>query len=137
MHELKIDYPKVPYPHNDKYFWKIVELGKQLRLIHTQEIDIKRDNIIFSGVGDNCIDRYKVIDDMIYINKKQHFSIEGQSVQEAWDYVIGGNAPLQKWLKDRKGLVLSDKDIDAFKYIVAAVIETQKIMNVVDELIML
>lgn len=35
--------------------------------------------------------------------------------EHVWKYVMCGYQPLQKWLKDRKGIVFSEKDIAQFR----------------------
>jgi hypothetical protein len=42
---------------------------------------------------------------------------------------------LNKWLKDRKGRVLSTEDIEHYKKVVAALHETRQIMQKIDEVI--
>ena len=44
---LKIDFPRVPYPADVNMFWKLVDLGGQIRAIHLLESDVV-DNFITS-----------------------------------------------------------------------------------------
>lgn len=39
---LKIDFPRVPYPKNEKTFWELVKLGSELREIHLLESPLVR-----------------------------------------------------------------------------------------------
>ena len=55
--------------------------------------------------------------------------------QKVWNFSIGGYRPAEKWLKDRKGRVLSDDDIDHYRQILAALAGTERLMNEIDELI--
>ena len=50
----------------------------------------------------------------------------------AWEFYIGGYQPAQKWLKDRRGRVLSYKDILHYSKIIVALSETGRIMQGVD-----
>ena len=68
----------------------------------------------------------------MFINSDQYF--EGVA-PEAWKFSIGGYRPVEKWLKDRKGRVLSDADNDHYRQIVAALADTERLMNEIDELI--
>ena len=53
----------------------------------------------------------------------------------AWEFSIGGYRPVEKWLEDRKGRVLSDDDSDYYGQIVAALADTERLRNEIDELI--
>ena len=51
---------------------------------------------------------------------------------EAWEFYIGGYQPAQKWLKDRKGRVLSFDDIAHYRKIISVLMETSRIMKEID-----
>lgn len=133
--ELKIDYPKIPYPDNAEYFWKVVSIGAELIRLHTQEEVLDVSNIDFIDNGTNIIERYKLIDGKIYINKSQFFSSQKVDITSAWEYVIGGNQPLQKWLKDRKQICLTEEDIRHYKENIVGISRTMDLMNRIDEII--
>lgn len=129
--ELKIDYPKIPYPNDADYFWKMVKLGGEIRRIHLMEADILNTPITTYPVeGENEVTKPAHKNGKVYINKEQYFD----GVPElAWNFYIGGYQPLQKWLKDRKGRMLSDEDIVHYQKIVVALIETDRLMKEIDE----
>jgi Type ISP C-terminal specificity domain len=52
-----------------------------------------------------------------------------------WKFHVGGYQACQKWLKDRKGRVLSFDDIQHYQRIVAALAETIQFMEQIDEVI--
>ena len=52
--------------------------------------------------------------------------------ETAWNFHIGGYQPAQKWLKDRRGRVLSWDDIGHYQRIVEILIETDRIMREID-----
>ncbi|MDR9417885.1 type ISP restriction/modification enzyme [Gracilimonas sp.] len=53
---LKIDFPRVPYPEDPKQFWKLVELGGELRQIHLLEHPVVEDFITtYPESGSNII----------------------------------------------------------------------------------
>lgn len=134
--DLKINYPQVPYPSNAEYFRTLAKLGKQLRLIHIEEEKLSSISYQFTPLGNNTIEKYAYKDGKIYINKKQCFSSDAGVIdQSIWDYTIGGNQPLQKWLKDRKGLALGDQDIEHYKYIIEAVRQTICLMSEIDKIV--
>ncbi|MBR4022533.1 MAG: DNA methyltransferase [Ruminococcus sp.] len=128
---LKIDFPRVPYPTDIDMFWKMVELGGQIRRIHLMEADVLNTPVTTYPVdGENEVTKPAYKNGKVYINKEQYFD----GVPElAWNFYIGGYQPLQKWLKDRKGRKLSDEDIAHYQKIVVALTETDRLMKEIDE----
>ena len=66
----------------------------------------------------------------MFVNKTECFY---DVPQVAWEFYIGGYQPAQKWLKDRKGRVLSAEDIKHYRKIIRALTETDRIMKKIDE----
>lgn len=128
---LKIDFPRVPYPTDVDMFWKMVKLGGEIRRLHLMESSLL-DTLItrYPINGSNEVEKVTRKDNRVYINKTQYF--EGVS-DLAWNFYIGGYQPLQKWLKDRKGRMLSDEDIIHYQKIVVALTETDRLMKEIDE----
>ena len=82
-------------------------------------------------VGDNLIEKIEYKDGNIYINEEQYFA----NVPEvAWNFYIGGYQPAQKWLKDRKGDVLTFEDVLHYQKIIVALNETNKVMLNIDKI---
>ncbi len=129
---LKIDFPKLPYPKDDETFWQLVEKGKELRSLHLLESP-KLQNFIttFPESGSEIVEKVKFENGKVFINEKQYF---GNVPEIAWNFFIGGYQPAQKWLKDRKGQTLSNKDLEHWQKIVIALFETDKIMKEIDEI---
>lgn len=130
---LKVDFPRIPYPTNKDTFWKLVELGSQVRQLHILESPKVEQYITKYPVsGSNEVDKLKYTDCWVYINETQYF----ESVPEvAWNFYIGGYQPAQKWLKDRKGRTLSFDDILHYQKIIVALTETDRLMREIDEVI--
>ncbi len=86
----------------------------------------------FQGKGDNRVKKLKYDDKagVLYINKEQYF--EGIS-QDVWSYQIGGYQVCDKWLKDRKGRILSLDEIQTYCRIVTAIQKTIEIQKAIDE----
>jgi very-short-patch-repair endonuclease len=142
---LKIDFPRVPYPYDVEVFWKLVELGGELRQIHLLESPKVTQYITsYPNDGDNVITRsltkkspgFEMTDETtktgrVWINDQQYFD----GVPEvAYNFYIGGYQPAQKWLKDRKGRQLSFEDIMHYQKIIVALTETDRIMKEIDEI---
>jgi len=129
---LKIDFPKVPFTKDYKLFNKMSEYGNRLVDIHllkSPELDspIAR----FQGKGDNKVEKIKYGQGKVYINNNQHF--EGVS-REVWQYQIGGYQVCDKWLKDRKGRILSLDDIKHYCKVVTALSKTIESQKEIDNL---
>mgnify|MGYP002767167157 FL=1 len=130
---LKIDFPRIPYPANKDYFFNVAELGKRLREIHLMEFPEVKEYITSYGVsGDNEIIKPEYKDNKVYINRTQYFD----NVPEvAWNFYIGGYQPAQKWLKDRKGRILSYDEILHYQKIIKALVLTNDIMQQIDKIV--
>jgi predicted helicase len=127
---LKIDFPRVPYPKDKYKFWELVALGAELRQLHLLEgVAINQLVTQYPVSGSNSVDTPRYEDGKVYINDGQYF--DGVP-KLAWGFYIGGYQPAQKWLKDRKGKVLSFEDILHYQKIIKALIETCRIMEEID-----
>lgn len=127
---LKIDFPRVPFPTNQKQFWALVDLGREIRELHLLESE-KVNNFITSYPedGTNIVEKPVFKDGKVYINKSQYFD----GVPEvAWNFYIGGYQPAQKWLKDRKDSELSYEDIMHYNRMIVALTETDRLMREID-----
>ncbi|MBA4348527.1 MAG: DNA methyltransferase, partial [Thermodesulfovibrio sp.] len=102
---LKIDFPRIPFTNDYKLFKKMAEYGEklvELHLLKSSELD--KPIAKFQGEGSDKVEKLKNERGNLYINDVQYF--EGIP-QEVWEYQIGGYQVCEKWLKDRKGRVLS------------------------------
>jgi predicted helicase len=129
---LKIDFPRVPYPTNEKTFWQLVALGSEIRQIHLLESPIVEKYITQYPIdGDNVITKPKYENGKVFINDTQYFD----NVPEvAWTFFIGGYQPAQKWLKDRKERTLEFDDILHYQKIIVALTETDRLMKEIDKI---
>jgi len=129
---LKIDFPRIPYPEDLVTFWQLVNLGAELRQIHLLESHIVDKYITTYPInGSNEVSKLQYKGGHVWINSEQFFD----SVPlKAWDFYIGGYQPAQKWLKDRKGRILSFDDIMHYQKIIVALTETDRIMKEIDKI---
>lgn len=140
---LKIDFPRVPYPKDTETFWRLVQLGGQLRQIHLLESPKVEEYITsYPKNGSNTITRsltktdigYEPINNTlgkVWINDEQYFD---NVPLIAWEFYIGGYQPAQKWLKDRKNRTLSYEDILHYQKIIVALTETNRLMKEIDKI---
>lgn len=124
---LKVAFPRIPYPINLSDFWKRAHHGAALRKLHLLE-DLPALKIITTfPVGGTCeVENAKFIGGRVYINSTQYF----EGVPEvAWDWRVGGYRPLQKWLKDRKGRILTVDELRHWQRLVSIMVETARLME--------
>lgn len=129
---LRSEFPRIPYPNKKDVFWKLVELGDSLICCHLMKNKEDKEIISFEGNGDNTITKAEYKNGGIYINKNQKFKNVDEKL---WCSYIAAYQPLQKWMKDRKGMILSDKDIEHYKQMIAAIQRTIEIMDKIDQVI--
>ena len=85
----------------------------------------------YSVNGTNEVANLRYEDGKVWINSDQFFD---KVPIVAWEFYIGGYQPAQKWLKDRKGRVLSFEDIMHYQKIIVALYETDRIMKAIDKI---
>ncbi len=130
---LKIDFPRIPYPENTEYFFKISELGKQLREIHLMISPVLDEYITsYPVAGSNDVEKVEFKDNKVYINKTQYFD---NVPETAWNFYIGGYQPAQKWLKDKKGYILDYENILHYQKIILSLTKTNEYMQEIDKII--
>lgn len=130
---LKIDFPRVPYPKNEKQFFALAKLGEELRYLHLLESPkVEKFITTYSEAGENLVEKVVYKNGKVYINASQYF---GGVPEVAWNFYIGGYQPAQKWLKDRKGRKLTNADIEHYQKIIVALTETDRLMKKIDEII--
>ena len=126
---LKIDFPKIPYPTNAKEYHRLSAIGSQLRKLHLMEAVPASKHAQFNTPGSNMVDKPEYKGGNVWVNKDQCF----EDVPEiAWNFYIGGYQPAQKWLKDRKGCILSYDDIIHYRKIITILLETDRLMHEID-----
>jgi len=135
---LKKGFPRLLLTSNAKLFRELCKFGDRLVNLHLME---KSGQITTSYPisGDNKIEKVeytqptdKSEQGRVWINKTQYF--DGVS-PEVWEFHVGGYQVCQKWLKDRKGGTLFYDDINHYQKIVAALAETIRLMDKIDEII--
>ncbi len=132
---LKMDFPRLPLTGNKALFSSLVGLGAELVSLHLMEPP-RLENFItrFPISGSQVVERVRYEENRrrVFINDQQFF--EGVPL-DAWAFQVGGYQVLHKWLKDRKGRVLSYQDLHHYQKIVVALAETIRLMAVIDAVI--
>jgi hypothetical protein len=131
---LKIDFPRVPFTKDFKLFQKMSAFGKDLTDLHLLKSKSLNNPISkFQGDGTNVVEkpRYNEKEKQVFINKERYF--EGIE-KEVWEYQIGGYQVLDKWLKYRKGRILTLDDIRHYCKVVTALKKTIEIQKEIDKL---
>ena len=82
----------------------------------------------------NEVEKVAYSDETVWIDKGQTEGFEGVT-GNVWNFHIGGYQVCEKWLKDRKGRILSAEDITHYQKIVVALNETMRLMKEIDEVI--
>jgi predicted helicase len=148
---LKIDFPRVPLTSDVDLFWTLVQLGSELVDLHlVQHPKLSEKITSFPVPGSNQVkprggfpkfipageSRTKTSEvaeeNRVYINLEQYFRGVPEDV---WEFQVGGYQVLDKWLKDRRGRVLSYDDLEHYQRIVVALKETIRLMDEIDQAI--
>jgi hypothetical protein len=152
---LKIDFPRIPLTTDLSLFRTLCALGAELVALHLMESPLL-DNLITSYPlpGDDIVERvaYRAPGEpepgsgkplekgRVYISEgKPKEGKVGQYFDgvppEVWNFQVGGYQVCEKWLKDRKGRVLSYDDRVHYQKIVVALQETIRLMAAIDQAI--
>jgi predicted helicase len=145
---LKIDFPRVPLTSDVDLFWTLVALGDELIRLHLMDHPaLARPLTSYPVPGDNRVkrrggfptfipageSRTKTGDaaerNRVYLNLEQYVAGVPEAV---WDFEVGGYQVLHKWLKDRRGRVLSYDDLAHYQRMVVALRETIRVMGEID-----
>ena len=154
---LRHDFPRVQLPGDGELFAALAALGEKLVGLHLFESHLSNaSDLNFPVPGTNTVEgahpRYlrpgapdpltdEPIDaGRVYISKDDKRSGKrGQYFRgvrpEVWEYEVGGYQVCSKWLKDRRGAVLTLTDITHYERLVATVDQTLGIAEEIDVLI--
>ena len=102
--------------------------GKKLFEIHLPDLYYREAN---SPIVLQELRTYKFINDTVVLND----SLVIQAFPYVKEKLLGGYAPADKWLKDRKGKPLTQSDIDTYKRIVQTLAETDTLMDEIEAII--
>ncbi len=138
---LQDGFPTIPYPSTADYFFQMAEYGKNIRLLHLLIGISEKDFVTSYPVWlpkDNNLCEKRVFEETgdgvgkVWINEKQYFD---QVPRDAWNLIVSGYQPLDRWLKDRKGKKLTNDEIDHYQKMIVALQKQIKVMEDIDILI--
>jgi hypothetical protein len=130
---LKSDFPRIPLVKTKEEFEKLAELWSKLTKLHLLE-----EVASIQWVGDfttkwsNIVEKVMYKEWNLYINKDQYFSNISEEVRE---FTIGWYQVLDKWLKSRKGRVLTDEDVLHLQKVARSLSHTIDVMKKIDEVV--
>ena len=128
--QLKIDFPRIPFPKYYETFLRISEIGKSLIDLHVMKTPV-RGMLNYPEGGENRVTKIVYEKGKLFINEKQYFN---GVTEEIWDFKIGSYNVLKKWLKERTRLELHSSDIENFSRIARIIQETIILVNTIDTL---
>lgn len=134
---LKSDFPRVPLTSDPDLFRALCALGDRLVGDHLLE-RVLPATVSYPIAGDSRVDAVRYLEPdpaqgrkgRVYINKEQYFDGVAPDV---WEFHIGGYQVAEKWLKDRKGRILTYDDIEHYGKTLAALADTDAIMEQIDD----
>lgn len=143
--QLVRDFPRVLRPSGDGVFTALAKLGKRLIAVHT----MKPDQVVdrqpeFAGDKNQTVGRVAWSNDTVWLDQppaKRGRAVSPRGAgfvgvsRDVWESRIGSYQVCEKWLKDRRGRVLSEEDVIHYRRIVVSLAETLRIMCEVDDVI--
>jgi predicted helicase len=152
---LKIDFPRLPLTRNLGLFRALARLGGELVAFHLVNAPMQAG--ISLSLPDKAIGTFRYAQppilrlryqgphkpvvqklywsaNTVWLNTDQSACFHGVP-EKVWKFHIGGHQVCAKWLKDRKGRILSADDLLHYHRIVIALHETIRLMAEIDRVI--
>ena len=135
---LKRDFPRVPLTSSLHLFRALAAKGRELVALHllkledAQQLDSFITTYPVAGSDEVLRIKYDAAKRRVLINDDQYF---GEVPAETWTFAVGGYQVCEKWLKDRKGRVLTYEDQQHWQRVVVALTETRRLIAEIDEII--
>jgi predicted helicase len=132
---LKIDFPRLPLTGNLELFHALAKLGGELIALHLLESPkLDKPNTEFIGRRNPEVEKASWSKKTVWLDKAQTIGFKGVA-EDVWNFHIGGYQVCEKWLKARKGCMLSKDDVAHYQKIIVALSETIRLMAEIDDLI--
>ncbi|QDU77240.1 hypothetical protein Pan97_43050 [Bremerella volcania] len=128
---LQVEFPRVFFPPDYDIHCQLSELGERLISLHLPVEDLVSGEIDPPAVP-VASGHPKHRDERIWIDGNTPIA---QADTDAWLFHIGSHQVLRKWLKDRRGMVLTNAEVAHYGRIITAVQQTKSLMRQIDETI--
>lgn len=131
---LKSDFPRIPRVESREDFIKLSELGSQLINLHLLQNVPEIESLgSYPIPGDNIVGKkIRREKERLFINETQYFDYVPEAV---WKFIIGGYQVIDKWLKARKGRILTMDDVEYLQQVMNSLYETNRIMKKIEEIV--
>jgi hypothetical protein len=129
---LKGDFPRIPMTKQRGLFNALVHLGAELTASHLLAVSRPREPITVIGRRNPTVEKVSWLDNTVYVDKAKTTGFRGVR-ENVWNFYIGGYQVCDKWLKDRKGQVLSAADIRHYQQVCASIGETVRLMGEIEK----
>lgn len=130
--QLKVGYPRVPFPSDDNSFYTLAKLGQGLIDLHLGKTPPESlGDYVTTLSGHNVIGPASFGSPVIYLNKRGD-CVSGVS-QQVWDFFIGSYQPAQKWFKDNKGKPADKETVNTLIHILGVINDTMNIQAAIDK----
>ena len=134
---LKMDFPRIPFADDFDVFKSLAAIGTELAELHLMKKSYSESPVSFPESGSDTVENVRFASDensqtgSVFVNRNQYFANVSVS---AWEFCIGGYQVLDKWLKSRKGRVLSYPEKEHFKNTVSILTATEQYMEKIDRI---
>ncbi|PQO27912.1 hypothetical protein C5Y96_16140 [Blastopirellula marina] len=128
---LQIEFPRVFLPTQSEVYRQLSELGDQLISLHLSDEKLVADAMPGPEVA-IAPGHPKHRSGLVWITRDTPLA---QADSEAWLFHIGSHQVLRKWLKDRRGEILTKDEIAHYLRVIQAIQQTKTIMRQIDEII--
>jgi predicted helicase len=135
---LRRDFPRIPFTGSLALFQQLAALGRELIDLHLLHRSLPVITA-YPKAGSNRVDKIDFRPDRdipeqgrVQINSVQYF--EGMPT-EVWEYTIGGYQVANKWLKDRKGRLLTFDELQHYGRVIAVLSDTIRLQTEIDAVI--
>lgn len=142
--QLKMDFPRVPLTSNLQLFQELSRIGSELIALHLlEDLSLVDSPASYRGSPNPEVKQLAWVDETVWLDgfsKKGGASKAGSNgfagvTEPVWEFRVGGFRPCEKWLKDRKGRVLSNEDVSHYLKIIGSISETLRLMSSIDDVI--
>ncbi|MEW4562867.1 type ISP restriction/modification enzyme [Bremerella sp. JC770] len=128
---LRIDFPRVFFPGESDLFQQLSQLGEQLISLHLSRGEVET-NVFSESTTPIASGHPKHRDDLVWIDRNTPLA---EADADTWQFHIGSHQVLRKWLKDRRGAILTQEEIAHYLHIIHAVQQTKNLVQRIDDCI--